>query len=199
MRDMAAATPGGFEILATVEGGSSVEKAIHRSLADHLISGEWFHDHPDVWAAMDAAKSGAFVVDNGGAKDAVRLPIAEDAVSDNIVLATRFYLNELVKREWRGMGDTIELARDRVMRRNNLSTAYGSRLWNRSNEFNDVAGEVYRCLWLNYSEAAEADGSLCDELAGRLASYRKYTAPLTAKGMGTDTPRRRAGDQKEER
>lgn len=174
MRDMAAATPGGFEIIDTVDGGPQVERAIHVRLSDHAIAGEWFHDHPDVWAAMYDAKAGMFAADGQNKKAAARLPIPEDEFSESIVLEARFYLNELVKREWLGMGDTVELARDRVMDRNGLSCAYGSRLWNRSGEFNDVAGEVYRCLWLNYAEIAESEGIISDNMASRLAAYRKF-------------------------
>lgn len=46
--------PGYF--YAVIPGGREVEKALHRSLYSHRISGEWFRLSPNVLAAMDEAK-----------------------------------------------------------------------------------------------------------------------------------------------
>jgi hypothetical protein len=178
LRDMASATPGGFDVLAEIEGGPVVERSLHNLFEADRVDGEWFRPSPGLLAAIaDAGAGNALaIVDQIVEKQRLAHPVPEDEFSDNIVRETRFYLNELVKREWRGMGDSVEAARDRLMARLGLHSNQGARLWNRAEDMKDVPGETYRCLWLAYCLSAEADGTIADETRARLNFYRKDCA-----------------------
>lgn len=59
MRGLASGHPDGVKVISTVDGGRDVEQALHRKLADHRLSGEWFSDCDEVRAAItDFQRSG---------------------------------------------------------------------------------------------------------------------------------------------
>jgi hypothetical protein len=145
-----------MEIVRSISGGRDLEARLHKRFAASRSSGEWFHLNED-----DLSEIAAMLDEEEPESGRVTAtPVPEDEFSDNIVVQTRFYLNELVKREWRGMGDTIEQARDRVMEACSLSPSYGFRLWNKPQEMKDVSGEVYRCLHLKLVMHRHDEGSL---------------------------------------
>lgn len=176
IKTLLTATPEGFEIIGTIDAGRGVEKALHRELADFCIGGEWFAPSSEVLAAIEQAKSGRFDHEDNhrGPRPIISEPQRE--LEANIVDETRFYLNELIKREHRGSGDTLSAARDRVMTDSGLSTKYGFRLWSKSQELSDVPGEVYRCLRLAYALACEKEGRISDMQARHLAFVRRERA-----------------------
>lgn len=147
--------PGGVELLASCKGGAALEGAIHRRLADHRIDGEWFQAAPAVLNVLRAAKTGIPEADDPVTRDRV---LPEDEFAKDIRIETRFYLNELMKREWRGYGDSLEGARDRVLDRIGVARSQGKALFHRLQSIKTVSGDVYRLLNLAYCEALYAEG-----------------------------------------
>jgi len=175
-KELATATPEGFEVLALVDAGRGVESALHRDLADFCVGGEWFAPSNEVLAAIERVKHGQYDHEDNhcGARPIIAEPVVE--LEAPIVDETRFYLNELIKREFRGAGDTISGARDRVMEGGELSTSYGARLWNRSQELTDVPGQVYRNLRIAYALTVEREGTINSMQAGFLQFMRQNGA-----------------------
>lgn len=158
---MATASPSGFDVLGQCVGGMELEKRLHKMLESDRVNGEWFKPTTDVLAVIDRAIAGEF----SGVEQSNGLPITikpEDEFSDNIVVEARFYLNELMKREWRGIGDTDEGVRNRVADACGISHSYAFRISFKHQEINDISGSVYRSLRINYAEALEAEGRLND-------------------------------------
>lgn len=183
LKEFATATPEGFDVIAAIDCGRGVERQLHKDLADYCVGGEWFAPSIDVMVAIEKVKNGSYAsFDNHhGPRPIIAEPVAELVAS--IVDETRFYLNELVKREFCGAGDTISAARDRVMITLGLSVSYGATLWNKSQGLSDVQGEVYRVLRLNYALAVEREGTINEMQRRHLAFVRAESA-------------RRATDQK---
>jgi hypothetical protein len=156
---MSTGNPDGFDVLVSISGGRPLERRLHDRFASKRVAGEWFRLSQ---ADLD------YIANVKGESDPLSgrvypLPAAEDEFSPDIIRETRFYLNELVKREWRGMGDTVEAARDRLMTRLGLDPAYGARLWLKPSEMKDVNGEPYRCLHLAYAIECFKENKLTDK------------------------------------
>lgn len=154
--DLATATPEGFDVLHTFKSGRTMEAKLHEYFAAHRVSREWFRLSAEQISSLKRFEE---IYDEYEGRQSP-IPCADDEYSENIVLETRFYLNELVKREWRGMGDTIEAARDRVMDVSGIDRSYGFRLWSKFSELSDVSGAVYRSLRLAYALALKAEGNI---------------------------------------
>lgn len=54
MKELATGNPVQLELLAVVNGGRDLERAIHEALANHRSQREWFHDRPEVLQVMRA-------------------------------------------------------------------------------------------------------------------------------------------------
>jgi hypothetical protein len=173
---LSTATPEGFDVLALIEAGRGVERALHAELADFRVGGEWFAPSSEVLAAIEKARTGQYDHEDNhaGPRPIISEPTAE--LEAPIVDETRFYLNELIKREFTGAGDTTSAARDRVMQAAELSPIYGRRLWFRSQELNDVPGQVYRNLRIAYALAVESEGTINSMQAKFLEGMRRIGA-----------------------
>jgi len=128
--------------------------------------------------------------------------VSESNMSTEALNQARTFLDVLHDAEFRGRKDTDGAARYRLASRLGVKENYLFRLQYRADEMKDVAGEVYLKLRRAYEQMCQAN-----ELAAA-ASRRKRLNLRTGhavdtepdlSGMGTNTPRRRAGDQKEER
>ncbi len=149
-------TPEGFETVRAFKGGMDLEARLHKTFESRRVAGEWFRlSEQDIETIVDMPDE-----ENPASGRVTPTPRPEDEFSESIVLETRFYLNELVKREWRGMGDTIEQARDRIMVTCGLDPSYGFRLWGKPQEMQGVSGEAYRCLQLYYIMKMREEGKL---------------------------------------
>lgn len=109
------------------------------------------------------------------------------------------YLNDLTKKYDRGWGDTRTAARDRVAKDAGITPAQAERLWKRWQRMGSIDGDVYRGLRNLYEKLCERTEAAADALEARRLertgnAVLQSPAPV---GAGT-TPRRRAGDQKEE-
>jgi T5orf172 domain. len=51
-----------LELLAVYDGGSDVERHLHKQLAAHRLSGEWFSPHDEVLRVIESVKQGAFAL-----------------------------------------------------------------------------------------------------------------------------------------
>ncbi|WP_157951651.1 GIY-YIG nuclease family protein [Agrobacterium pusense] len=182
LKDMSTSSPEGFDVIRQYDGYLDLEAEIHDLLQSKKVSGEWFLIEP---ADLDACDhlSNIHVPTH---KSPSPFPTADDEYSDNIVLETRFYLNELVKREWQGMGDTVEMARDRLMDSLGIQRSYGFRLWSKFKELNDVSGDAYRSLRLAYALALRSEGRMNDN---------QYRFLRTLGLVGKKSSSERGGDQ----
>ncbi len=158
MKDISIGCPEGLVIVREYDATRQFEAKLHQALNEHCVSGEWFLLGEECLAECDRLATEARTYQHY--RIDVLTPSPDDEYSENIVLETRFYLNELVKREWRGMGDTQELARDRVMDRIEIPRSYGFRLWSKYRELNDVSGEAYRSMRLAYALTLRFEGRL---------------------------------------
>lgn len=173
------ATPEGFEVLALIDAGRGVERALHAELADYCVGGEWFAPSLDVLSAIERARVGQYdhADNHSGPRPIVSEPTIE--LETPIVDEARFYLNELIKREFAGAGDTISRARDRVMISAELSPLYGRRLWFRSQELSDVPGQVYRNLRVAYALTVEREGTINPMQSKFLDGLRRSGTAMT--------------------
>lgn len=159
LKDISIGCPEGLRLVRKYPGTRQFEARLHDVLDEHRVSGEWFMLQDAHLVQCDSLAMEAIEQELNGQSS---IPEPDDEYSENIVLETRFYLNELVKREWRGMGDSQESARDRVMDRLGVPRSYGFRLWSKLSELNDVSGEAYRSLRLAYALCLEAEDRLND-------------------------------------
>lgn len=154
---LSTATPGGVELLACREGGASLEHELHRRLGEHLVDREWFKPSEAVLAEVELAlQSPDIQEERGQDRRKAHTVLPEDEHSESINVETRFYLNELVKREWRGVGDSAEEARNRLMDRFGVSREKARKLWYAMDV--SVDGDTYRTLAIEYSRVIEAEG-----------------------------------------
>lgn len=157
MQTLSTATPGGVELLASCAGDASVEHRLHRELATDRVDGEWFRPTNDVLAEVAKAKASPDPFEERGAdRGKSHLVDPEDEFSADISIESRFYLNGLVTREWRGVGDTPEEARDRIADRFGLSKAKCRKIW--YSMAPSVDGDTYRILSNEYARALNAEG-----------------------------------------
>jgi len=170
LRDISIGCPEGLHVLRQYSASRQFEMKLHEAMGEFRVSGEWFILRDEHLRICDSLASISVVSEPTSPSPT---PQPDDEYSENIVLETRFYLNELVKREWRGMGDTQELARDRVMDRIGIATSYGFRLWSKFSELNDVSGEAYRALRVAYALSLKAEGCLNDHQAKFLNKINK--------------------------
>lgn len=169
MKDMSVSNPEGFDVVRQYEGGRKLEADLHKAMVLNCMCNEWFTLNQEALDACDIIAS----VAKPDEEFTSPIPTPDDEYHENIVIETRFYLNELVKREWRGMGDTVEQARDRVMIRLGIPTTYGFRLWLKFKELNDVSGEAYRSLRLAYAHALMAENRINENQASFLKSIER--------------------------
>jgi hypothetical protein len=148
------AVDGGVFVFASCEGGAAREREFHQKLAAHRLEGEWFSPSDEVLSEIEALGSIAQQTDPL-TRDRV---LPDDEFSNDIRVETRFYLNELVKREWRGYGDSLEGARDRVLDRIGVHRAQGKLLFHKLHRVKSISGDVYRLLSLAYCDALYAEG-----------------------------------------
>lgn len=178
-------TPEGIEIVHELPGDLDLEATLHLQFADKRDAGEWFRLTDDEIAAIPGIKASV-----RADRVVQHIPSPADVNSPDIMHETRFYLNELVKREWRGMGDSAESARDRVMASCDLSASYGYRLWHKYTELKDVSGEAYRCLRLSYAMKLFDEGRLDEAQSqfvfGLVRTYRNIPSLQSRKGFGID-------------
>lgn len=145
---------GGVFVFASCEGGAARERGLHQKLAAHRLEGEWFSPSDEVLSEIEGLDG---VVQQADPLTRDRV-LPDDEFSDDIRIETRFYLNELVKREWRGYGDSLEGARDRVVDRLGVNRAQGKLLFHKLHTVKTISGEVYRALSLAYCECLYAEG-----------------------------------------
>lgn len=150
-----AAYEGGVDLLACCDGGAQLEGSLHRRLEEYRLDGEWFQPAPPVLEAMHEAKANLIGGSDPLTRDRV---LPEDEMSADIRVETRFYLNELMKREWRGYGDSIEGARDRVLDRVGVHRSQGKLLFHKLRRVKNISADVYRLLSLAYCDALYAEG-----------------------------------------
>ncbi len=162
--DLATAFPEGFDILHSINAGRVFEKLLHKLFNSQRIAREWFKLSDDEILSIGNLDP----IQDLGTPPKATIPSSDDEFSDDIVKESRFYLNELVRREWMGMGDTIEDARDRVMASCGLTPSQGVGLWHKSSAMKDVAGQVYRNLRLKYAHCLRVEGRLNDNQASFL-------------------------------
>lgn len=157
LQTLSTATPGGVELLASCAGDAAVEHSLHREHAAHRVDGEWFHPTTEVMAAVAKAKTSPDPFnEKGPARPKSHLVAPEDEFSGDICVESRFYLNELVKREWRGVGDTAEEARIRIAKRFGLSPEKTRKIW--YSIIASIDGDTYRVLSNEYARAMNAEG-----------------------------------------
>jgi hypothetical protein len=157
MQSLSTATPGGVELLASCAGDASVERRLHRELATDHVDGEWFRPTAAVMAEVAKAKASPDPFEERGPdRQKSHLVAPEDEFSDDIRVESRFYLNELVKREWRGVGDTPEEARIRVAEWFGLSPEKCRKIW--YGMASRVDGDTYRILNNEYARTMNAEG-----------------------------------------
>lgn len=112
--------PGGVVMVATIAGGADVESFLHDKFASHRLNGEWFahcDEIKDFIRDVQNGRPGLIPFENveqGRSKSVTEF--AADAVAQAREMATA-----LLKEEFRGPGDTIESAMDRIERRTDLS------------------------------------------------------------------------------
>jgi hypothetical protein len=156
MAEFSTSTPGGMAVVKNIGGGRDLEARLHERFSASRSSGEWFrltaNDLDEINSIADEEEPGS---GHGTAT-----PAPEDEFSDNIVTETRFYLNELVRSEWRGMGDTAEMARDRVAAEVGIERSYAFRIWNKPQEMSDISGTAYRSLRLAYATMQKFRGCI---------------------------------------
>ena len=180
--DMSTSTPEGLEVVHEFVGGRKLERHLHAMFSAKRQQGEWFCLSQE---DFDLART----IGDGAEPEPTRMyptPVPEDEESGDIVKITRFYLNELVKREWRGMGDTVEAARDRVMARISHHSSYGFRIWSKPQELSDVSGEAYRCLLMGYLHALHSEGKLQERHERMIKTYVTTYRQAMAKGEEMD-------------
>lgn len=185
LKDLSTATPEGFDVLYVFDGGRSLEAHLHELLSGSRVVGEWFQLTEYARSIIEATNDAS----DGDERRRSPIPTPDDEFSVNIVLETRFYLNELVKREWKGMGDTVEAARDRVMDACGADRSYGFRLWSKFHELNDVSGNVYREIRLHFALALHAEGNL----TAHQERFLKRTVWRASAGDGMDSSEDRKG------
>ncbi|ESZ60676.1 GIY-YIG nuclease family protein [Mesorhizobium sp. C120A] len=158
VRSLSTATPGGIELLASCAGGAEVEHRIHRELfASRVAGGEWFLPTDEVMAYVAKTKALPGPADEKGPKQTKsHLVKPEDEFCDDITVESRFYLNGLVTREWHGVGDTPEEARNRVAERFGLSPEKCRKIWYAMAP--SVDGDTYRVLSNEYARTMNAEG-----------------------------------------
>lgn len=123
-------------------------------------------------------------------------------MSSHALTEAKTWLEVLHDAEFRGRKDTDGAARYRLANRLGVKESYLYRLQYRAAEMKDVAGEVYRRLMLAYQGLCEANEAAAARYrAERLGltgpRHEVDTEPVLA-GLGTNTPGRLAGDEKEE-
>lgn len=113
-----------------------------------------------------------------------------------------YWLQALARAAHRGRHDTWTAARNRAAEKAGLPRTIAQRIWQRWHSMHDIGGDALLKLMLAYED-------LCERNEAAAAAYRAErlgtTGPNHAvdferarQGVGTDTPRRRAGDQKDE-
>lgn len=157
IRSLATATPGGVELLAACDGGASVEHDIHDQLSNHRVDGEWFRPSDEVMRVVRLAQdSPSSIREQGRDRGRQHQVKAEDENSDDINMETRFYLNDLVRREWKGAGDSPEEARNRVADRLGISREKIRKIWYAMKV--SVDGDTYRSISNQYARNLKAEG-----------------------------------------
>ena len=110
------------------------------------------------------------------------------------------FLNALTKRHYRGFGDTPTAARDRAAKQAGITPAQAERVWKRWRQMSSVDGDVYRALRNTYETICEKTEAVGDAMERRrLERTGNAVFQSRAQNRAGDTPRRRAGDQQEER
>jgi hypothetical protein len=182
LSNMATSSPEGFDVLHELDGGADLELTLHTAFEAKREKREWFRLSEDDLAAIP------LVQDRPQNLRQRHIPSPSDVDGDSIVFEARYYLNELVKREWRGIGDSVEDARDRVMTECGHLPSYGFRLWHKYTELSDVSGEVYRCLRLRFAMLLMSEGMLDEPqtrfLSGLVRTYRNIPSLQEQTGYG---------------
>lgn len=62
MRDLQIASPYPLTLLATLRGGSALERVIHESLSDTRLSGEWFERSDRLLSFISDIRDGTFII-----------------------------------------------------------------------------------------------------------------------------------------
>lgn len=180
---MMTSAPEGFDLIYALDGDRNLERTLHRHFSGKRSAREWFN------LTEEEIRSIPYIQANIERDYELRhIPKPADEFSDNIVFETRFYLNELMKREWRGIGDAASDAADRVMEDCQLDKSYGFRLLQKYQEMKDVSGEAYRCLRLAYAIKLREEGALNsnqhDFLFGLVRFYRNKPSMRGHAGFG---------------
>jgi hypothetical protein len=180
---MLTAAPEGIDVIYALEGDRNLERTLHQHFAAKRAKREWFSLTDEELQSIPQIKAN---IEKEYKQR--QLPTPADEFSDNIILETRFYLNELMKREWRGIGDPFSDVADRVMDSCELDRSYGFRLLQKYQEMKDVSGEAYRCLRLAYAIKLREEGELNDNqgsfLRTMVRTYRNNPSLREVKGFG---------------
>lgn len=183
MSAMMTSAPEGFDLIYALDGDRNLERTLHRFFSEKRSAREWFN------LTEEEIRSIPYIQANIERDYELRhIPKPADEFSDNIVFETRFYLNELMKREWRGIGDAASDAADRVMEDCQLDKSYGFRLLQKYQDMKDVSGEAYRRLRLAYAIKLREEGALNGNqqsfLATLVRTYKKNPSLWDLKDFG---------------
>lgn len=180
---MMTSAPEGFDLIYTLDGDRNLERTLHRHFSEKRLAREWFNLTDEEIRSIPCIQAN---IERD--YDLRHIPKPADEFSDNIVFETRFYLNELMKREWRGIGDAASDAADRVMEDCQLDKSYGFRLLQKYQDMKDVGGEAYRCLRLAYAIKLREEGALNDNQSGFLRTmvrtYKNNPSLRSLNGFG---------------
>lgn len=130
------------------------------------------------------------------------VPIQGESVMSTSACAAESFdlLNAGAKSVWRGQGDTWTAARDRAAAEAGVSPAQAERLQKNWRSMKYPNGDVYRMLRNKYGHLCswieDKAGALEARRLGRTGNAVDQSAGVAGEG---NVPRRRAGDQKEER
>lgn len=180
---MMTSAPEGFDLIHALNGDRNLERTLHQHFAAKRTTREWFDLTDEEISSIPGIKAR---IDRD--YEQRHIPTAADEFSENIIFETRFYLNELLKREWRGIGDSVSDAADRVMDDCQLDKSYGFRLLQKYQDMKDVSGEAYRRLRLAYAIKLREEGALNGNqqsfLATLVRTYKKNPSLWDLKDFG---------------
>lgn len=183
LADMMTSAPEGFEVIYALDGDRNLERTLHQHFSEKRSKREWFNLTEEEICSIPEIKA---TIERD--YEQRHIPTPADEFSDNIMFETRFYLNELMKREWRGIGDAASDAADRVMEYCQLDKSYGFRLLQKYQEMKDVSGEAYRCLRLAYAIRLREEGALNDNqrsfLRTMVRTYKNNPSLRSLNGFG---------------
>lgn len=96
-----------------------------------------------------------------------------------------YWIEELAKAEFRGRGDTMGAARDRVADKAGAPISKTKRLWDRWQTMKEVAGSVMIPLMLAYEDMCQSIEARADELERQRLQIRNQTDAVVSSPVPT--------------